>query len=220
VQTAAGRGYAYLAITDHAPNLYMQQMSTEKMVAQREQVRALDRKHRRMRLLHGTELNIDPEGGVDWAQDILAGFDLCVASVHSHFNQSREAMTRRLIRACENPYVHVIGHPTTRIIGRRAPVDADWEAVFQAAARTGTAMEINASPDRLDLGDELILAARAAGVKFAVNTDAHAVKHLDNLRYGVGTAQRGWLTADDVINCWPLQRLQSFLRAARQRAPG
>jgi DNA polymerase (family 10) len=220
VQAAAGRGYAYLAITDHAPNLYMQQMSTEKMVAQREQVRALDRKHRRMRLLHGTELNIDPEGGVDWAQDILAGFDLCVASVHSHFNQSREAMTRRLIRACENPYVHVIGHPTTRIIGRRAPVDADWEAVFQAAARTGTAMEINASPDRLDLGDELILAARAAGVKFAVNTDAHAVKHLDNLRYGVGTAQRGWLTADDVINCWPLQRLQSFLRAARQRAPG
>ena len=215
VQAAAARGYAYLAITDHAPNLSMQRMTTEKMLAQREQVRRLDRVHRRMRLLHGTELNIDPDGAVDWPHEILTEFDLCVASVHSHFDQPRAAMTRRLIRACENPDVHVIGHPTTRRLGRRAAVDADWPAVFRAAAETGTAFEINSSPQRLDLGDELILAARDAGVKFAVNTDAHAVPHLANLRYGVGTAQRGWLTAEDVINAWPLRKLTAFLRAKK-----
>jgi hypothetical protein len=106
VEAAAARGYAYFAITDHAPNLYMQQMSTDKMLEQRAQVRELNRAYRRLRLLHGTELNIDPDGGVDWADDILAGFDVCVASVHSHFNQAADAMTRRLITACENPYPH------------------------------------------------------------------------------------------------------------------
>jgi DNA polymerase (family 10) len=220
VRAAAERGYAYLAITDHAPNLYMQRMTAEKMLAQREQVRALDREHRRMHLLHGTELNIDPDGGLDWPDEFLAGFDICVASVHSHFSQPRDAMTRRLIRACENPHVQVIGHPTTRMLGRRSAVDADWAAVFEAAARTGTALEINCSPDRLDLSDEHIIAARRAGVKFAVDTDAHAVTHLDNLRYGIGTAQRGWLTPDDVVNAWPLRRLRAFLRKPALAAGG
>ena len=216
-RAAAGLGYAYLAVTDHAPDLYMQRMSTEKMLAQREQVRRLDGRFRRMHLLHGTELNIAPDGGVDWADDILAGFDLCVASVHSHFDQPRDEMTRRLVKACENPYIHVIGHPTTRVLGRRPPVDADWEAVYQAAAASGTVLEVNSSPERLDLNDEHIIAARRAGVKFAVNTDAHAVPHLDNMRYGVGTAQRGWLTPDDVVNTWPLRRLRSFLHAKTAR---
>lgn len=211
IRAAAARGYAYYAITDHAPNLYMQQMSDEKILAQREQVRELDRKHRRMALLHGTELNIDPDGAVDWPEDFLAGFDLCVASVHSNFNQTRAQMTRRLVRACENPRVNVIGHPTTRILGRRSGVDADWEEVFRVAARTGTAMEINSSPHRLDLRDEHILTARRLGVKFAIDSDAHATAHLDYVRYGVGTAQRGWLSADDVINTWPLRRLRAFL---------
>jgi DNA polymerase (family 10) len=165
-----------------------------------------------MRLLHGTELNIDPDGEVDWPPEFLAGFDLCVASVHSHFGQSREAMTRRIVRACENPYVNIIGHPTGRMIGRRAPVDVDLDEVFQAAARTGTALEINAFPDRLDLCDEHIFRARRYGVKFAINSDAHATGHLAVMRYGIGTAQRGWLTADDVINTWPLTRLRAFLR--------
>jgi len=212
IRAAAARGYAYYAITDHAPNLVMQRMSDEKMVAQREQVRALDRKHRRMVLLHGTELNIDPDGDVDWPADFLAGFDLCVASVHSHFNQPRAQMTRRLIRACENPHVHVIGHPTTRILGKRSGVDADWDEVYKAAARTGTALEINCSPHRLDLRDEDVLAARRFGVKFALDSDAHAIGHLDYIQYGVGTAQRGWVTADEVINTWPLRRLRAFLK--------
>jgi DNA polymerase (family 10) len=168
-----------------------------------------------MVVLHGTELNIDPDGGVDWDADFLAGFDICVASVHSHFNQSTAAMTRRLIRACENPFVNVIGHPTTRLIGRRPPVDADFDAVFEAAASTGTALEVNSYPDRLDLRDELILRARRYGVKFAVDTDSHSTVHLDYLRYGVGTAQRGWLTANDVINAWPLSKLREFVAAKR-----
>lgn len=221
VEAAARRGYAYYAITDHAPDMAMQRMTDERMLAQREQVRALDgtcpTRGRRggLRLLHGTELNIGPAGEVDWPDDFLAGFDLCVASVHSHFNQSREALTRRLLRACDNPYVNIIGHPATRLIGRRPPVDADLDAVFAACARTGTALEINAHPDRLDLRDEDILRARRHGVRFAVNSDAHAVPHLGTMRYGIGTAQRGWLTADDVINTWPERRLRSFLRKGR-----
>jgi len=209
VATARQRGYRYYAVTDHAKDMPMQRMTDEKMLAQRAELADLD--SGRMVLLHGTELNLDPDGGVDWDADFLAGFDVCVASVHSHFQQTRAAMTRRLIRACENPYVHILGHPTTRQIGRREPVEADWDAVFAAAARTGTALEINSYPDRLDLPDELILRARRHGVRFALDTDSHATVHLGNLRYGVGTAQRGWVTADEVINAWPLSRLRRFL---------
>ncbi|MCX4510910.1 DNA polymerase/3'-5' exonuclease PolX [Streptomyces sp. NBC_01619] len=212
IAQAAARGYSYYAVTDHAPDLAMQRMTKEKMLAQRERVRALDRKHRGMRLLHGTELNIGPEGEVDWPGDFLADFDICVASVHSHFNQSRHALTGRLVRACENPYVSVIGHPTTRKIGKRPGIDADFDAVFEACARTGTALEINAHPERLDLGDEDILRAKRHGVKFAVNSDAHSTTHLPYMRYGVATAQRGWLTKDDIINTWTLTKLKRFLR--------
>ncbi|MFE7855191.1 DNA polymerase/3'-5' exonuclease PolX [Streptomyces sp. NPDC057403] len=220
-EAAAARGYAYYAITDHGPDMAMQRMTDERMLAQRERVRALDgtlaTSGRRggLRLLHGAELNIGPDGEVDWPAGFLAGFDLCVASVHSHFHQEPDALTRRLVRACENPYVNVIGHPTTRLIGRRPGIDADLDAVFAACARTGTALEINAHPDRLDLRDEDILRARRYGVRFAVNSDAHAVPHLDNMRYGIGTAQRGWLTADDVVNTWPERRLRAFLRKGR-----
>ncbi|MGW2035736.1 DNA polymerase/3'-5' exonuclease PolX [Streptomyces sp. NPDC001811] len=212
VEAAAERGHAYYAVTDHAPRLYMQRMTDEKILAQRERVRELDGTRRRMRLLHGTELNIGPDGEVDWPEEFLAGFDLCVASLHSHFDLDRAAMTRRLVRACEHPYVNIIGHPTTRLIGRRPGVDADWDEVFAACARTGTALEVNAQPDRLDLRDEDILRAREHGVRFAVNTDAHSVPHLGQLRYGVATAQRGWLTKEDVINTWTLARLRRFLR--------
>ncbi|MBZ4321381.1 DNA polymerase/3'-5' exonuclease PolX [Streptomyces huiliensis] len=216
VAAAAERGYTYYAVTDHAPDLYMQRMTDEKVLAQRERVRALDGKHRKMRLLHGTELNIGPDGGLDWPDDFLAGFDLCVASVHSHFHQTREELTRRLVRACENPYVTVLGHPTTRRIGKRPGIDADFDEVFAACARTGTALEINSHPERLDLCDEDVLRARRHGVKFAVSTDAHSVTHLSYLRYGVGTARRGWLTKDDVVNTWPLQRLKRFLGEGRR----
>jgi DNA polymerase (family 10) len=212
LQAAAGHRYAYYAVTDHAPNLFMQRMTDEKMVDQRRRVRALQDRFPSMRLLHGTELNIDPDGGVDWDEDFLGGFDLTVASVHSHFGLSKEQMTRRVIRAIEHPEVNIIGHLTTRKIGRRDPVELDLEAVFEAAGRTGTALEINSYPDRLDLRDEHVLWARRHGVRFAIDTDAHAVGHLDMMRFGVATAQRGWLTRSDVINAWPITKLERFLR--------
>ncbi|MFF5259507.1 DNA polymerase/3'-5' exonuclease PolX [Actinomadura viridis] len=211
---AAERGLSYYAVTDHAPNLFMQRMTDEKMLAQRERIRALQGRHPGLTLLHGTELNIDPDGGVDWDADFLAGFDVCVASVHSHFTQDTAEMTRRLVRACENPHVHIIGHPTARSLGRRRPVDADWDEVFKAAARTGTAMEIDSFPDRLDLPADLVRRALRHGVKFSVDTDAHSLADHRNIRYGIGTAQRGWLTPDDVINTWPLERLRAFLKKA------
>lgn len=217
VATAAARGYAYYAVTDHAPNLYMQRMTTEKMLAQRDRVRALDGTHGRMRLLHGTELNIAPDGSLDWPDEVLAGFDICVASIHSHFTQSRDELTRRLIRACENPYVSVIGHPTTRRIGKRSGIDADFDAVFEACARTGTALEIDSHPERLDLRDEDVLRAKKYGVKFSIDSDAHSTTHLPYIRFGVGTAQRAWLTKDDVVNTWPLAKLRKFLAAKRPR---
>jgi DNA polymerase (family 10) len=212
VAAAERRGYEYYAVTDHAPDLIMHRMTDEKMLAQRDRVRALDSA---MELLHGTELNIGPDGSVDWDADFLAGFDICVASVHSHFEQSRAEMTRRFVAACENPHVNVIGHPTARRMGKRPPVDVDFGELFLACARTGTALEINASPQRLDLPSDHIRAARDAGVRFTLDSDAHSVSELGNMPYGVGTAQRGWLTPDDVINTWPLDRLRAFLRKGR-----
>ncbi|HYT30546.1 MAG TPA: PHP domain-containing protein, partial [Actinomycetota bacterium] len=219
IESARGRKYAYYAVTDHAPNLYMQRMTDAKMLAQRDRVRKLQASGAagRMILLHGSELNIDPEGNVDWGPEFLEGFDgPLVASIHSDFTQSKDDMTRRLVRACENPHVNIIGHPTTRMIGKRGPIDFDLDEVFAAAARTGTALEVNAYPDRLDLKDEHILWARRHGVKFAVDTDSHSTVHLPFMRFGVATAQRGWLTKGDVINTWPLGRLRTFLRKGRR----
>jgi DNA polymerase (family 10) len=212
IRQAEPKGYAYYAVTDHAPNLIMQRMTDEKMLAQRARLAALASS---MVLLHGTELNIAPDGSVDWDEDFLSGFDMCVASVHSHFDQDRQAMTKRFIVACENPYVNIIGHPLTRKIGRRPPVDVDLGELFKACAKTGTALEVNASPARLDLPGDYIRQARDAGVKFAIDTDAHSFGDLENMKYGVGTAQRGWLTPDDVINTWPLEKLREFLRKGR-----
>jgi DNA polymerase (family X) len=215
VAAARARGYAYFAVTDHAPNLFMQRMTLDKMLEQREALRALDDELDGFTLLHGTELNIGPDGTVDWPEDILAGFDICVASVHSHFDQPRDEMTRRFVRACENPQVHVIGHPTARRLGKRGGVDVDFAELFRACAETGTALEVNSQPQRLDLPSDHIKAARDAGVKFAIDTDSHTVGSLDLLRYGVGTAQRGWLTAEDVINAWPPDRLLDFLGSSK-----
>jgi histidinol phosphatase-like PHP family hydrolase len=214
IAAAEQRGYAYYAVTDHAPNLVMQRMTDEKMLAQREELRALA-DSTGMTLLHGTELNIAPDGSVDWDEDFLSGFDMCVASVHSSFEQDRATMTKRFVTAAENPRVNVIGHPLTRKIGRRPPVEADLDALYAACARTGTALEVNASPDRMDLPPQHIAAAREAGVKFAIDTDAHSLVDLTHMPYGAAAARFGGLTSADVINAWPLGRLEEFLRKGR-----
>jgi DNA polymerase (family 10) len=214
IEAARARGYEYYAVTDHAPLLYMQRMTEEKVLKQREEIRAIGRKGN-MTLLHGSELNIQPDGSVDWDEEFLSGFDVCVASIHSHFNMAKDDMTRRMIRAMENPAVNIIGHPTTRKIGGRDPIDLDLDEVFKAAARTGTAMEINSHLDRLDLKDEHIAWAREHGVRFAIDTDSHSTLHLPHVRFGVATAQRGWVSKAEVINTWPLARLKRFLAKGR-----
>jgi histidinol phosphatase-like PHP family hydrolase len=214
IAAAEARGYEYYAVTDHAPNLVMQRMTDEKILTQRDQLHALT-DTTGMALLHGTELNIAPDGSVDWDVDFLSGFDVCLASIHSSFEQDRATMTKRFIEAAENPQVNVIGHPLTRKVGRRPPVQVDLDALYAACARTGTALEINASPDRMDLPPEHIAAARDAGVKFAVDTDAHSLVDLTHMPYGVAAAWFGGLTTEDVINAWPLCRLEEFLRKGR-----
>ena len=209
IAAAGARGYEYYAVTDHAPNLVMQRMTDEKMLAQRAELRALAARTG-MALLHGTELNIAPDGSVDWGEDFLSGFDICLASIHSSFEQDRATMTKRFIAAAENPRVNIIGHPLTRKVGRRPPVQVDLDALYAACARTGTALEINSSPDRMDLPPQYIAAAREAGVKFAIDTDAHSLVDLTNMRYGVAAARFGGLTSEDVINAWPLDRLEEF----------
>jgi histidinol phosphatase-like PHP family hydrolase len=214
IAAAEARGYEYYAVTDHAPNLVMQRMTDEKMLAQRAELRALA-DTTGMVLLHGSELNIAADGSVDWDEDFLSGFDISVASIHSSFEQDMATMTKRFVAAAENPRVNVIGHPLTRKVGRRPPVQVDLDALYAACARTGTALEINASPDRMDLPPEDIAAAKDAGVKFAVDTDAHSLVDLTNMSYGVAAARFGSLTTEDVINAWPLDRLEEFLRKGR-----
>jgi len=215
VAAAKAHRYEYYAITDHAPLLATERMTTERALKQRKRIRELERSEG-VALLHGTELTIRPDGALDWDEAFLSTFDIVIASVHSRFHQSREQMTARLLRAIEHPCVHIIGHSSACVIGPRPPTDLDYDTVFRAAARTGTALEINAFPARLDLTGELVRRARHFGVRFAVSTDAHAVPHLDYLRFGVGTAQRGWAGPQDVINAYPLGLLRRFLAAKRQ----
>jgi DNA polymerase (family X) len=210
IEAARARRYVYYAVTDHAELLYMQRMTKEKALAQRKRVRQLERAGD-MKILHGSELNIQPDGSLDWDEEFLSGFDVLVASVHSHLNQSKDDMTRRIVKAMEHPLVNILGHPTARLIGRRPPIEFDLETVFKAAARTGTALEVNSFPDRLDLKDEHLLWAREHGVKFAVSTDSHSPVHLPNIRFGVATAQRGWVSKAEVINTYPLAKLRRFL---------
>ncbi len=216
VATAAARGYSYYAVTDHAENLYMTGMSREKVLEQRGWIAELQKKYPKMTLLHGTELNIDQHGEVDYDPEFLSMFDITVASVHSYFNLDRDEMTKRIITAMENPFVNIIGHPTGRKIGSRVPYDFDAEAVFAAAARTGTAMEVNSYPDRLDLRDEHVRWAIGAGATISIDTDSHAIGHLEGIRYGVATAQRGWAQKAHVLNAKPLKQLEAFV--ARKRA--
>jgi len=216
--TAAARGYTYYAVTDHAEHLYMTGMSREKVLAQRAKIADLQKKFPKMTILHGTELNIDQHGQVDYDADFLSGFDITVASVHSYFNLSRDGMTKRIITAMENPNVHIIGHPTGRKINSRLPYEFDAEAVFAAAARTGTAMEVNSYPDRLDLRDEHVRWAIGAGATISIDTDSHAVGHLAGIRYGVATAQRGWAQKANVLNAKPLKQLEAFVARKRAKA--
>ncbi len=220
---AAQSGYDYIAITDHTASARIAHgldvARLEAKMAELDELRA-QRGRRKPRLLLGAEVDILPDGRLDYPDAVLARLDVVVASLHSAFRQSRDRMTGRLLEAMANPYVHIIGHPTTRLIGRRDPVDFDFEKIVQAAADTGVALEINGAPGRLDLSDQMARTAQAAGVRLAIDSDAHSAAQLANVRYGVFQARRGWITADSVVNTWPWAKFNQWLQQRRHHSPG
>jgi DNA polymerase (family 10) len=200
-KAARDRGYEYLAITDHsASHGFGDHVTAERLWERIEEVRAFNKGKRGFHLLAGSEINIGLDGSLDYPDDLVAALDWVVASVHTSFSVSKNHMTERVLAAIENPNVDCIGHLTGRLIGRREPYGIDVEAVAEAAARTGTMIEINGNPNRRDLSDLHARLAAEAGVKIVLNTDAHGVDTLDNMAYAIATARRAWLTVDDVAN--------------------
>jgi DNA polymerase (family X) len=210
---ARERGYEYLAITDHsASHGFGNHVTDEQLAARIEEIREWNKGKRGFRLLSGSEVNIDPDGSLDYPDDLLAELDWVIASVHTAFRMSEKNMTERVITAIEHPLVDCIGHLTGRMLLRREPYDIDVEAVAETAARTGTMLEINGNPNRRDLSEHHARLAAEAGVKILVNTDAHRTRTLDNIRYGIATARRAWLTAEQVANTRPWREFRKLLR--------
>jgi DNA polymerase (family 10) len=215
VADAARRGYEYLAITDHAEGLSINGVGRQELTAQRSRIDALRASCPGMTLLHGSELNIDRDGRVDYDEDFRRGLDWCVASVHSHFDLDRAQQTRRILRAMEDPTVHAIGHLTGRRIGSRPGIDLDVDAVLRQAVETGTAIEINAALPRLDASSEVLFRARGMGVTFVISTDSHHTREFARMEWGVQHATRGWVDPSRVANLWPRERFLGWLRARR-----
>ncbi|MGD1049218.1 MAG: PHP domain-containing protein, partial [Candidatus Krumholzibacteriaceae bacterium] len=218
---AAGkkRGYAYILITDHSKSLRIANgLSDERRL---EQIAAIDRLNARLRgfrLLKGAEVDILPDGSLDMDEALLKRLDAAYVAIHSNFKMRRDEMTRRVMRALENPYASILAHPTGRLIGTRDAFEIDMDEVIRAAARTHTAIEINAHPMRLDLDAANCRAAAAAGVMIAIGTDAHVLPELDYMTYGIGTARRGWLSKANIVNTRTTAQLISILRKKRRPA--
>jgi len=218
VGEAVKRGYRYFAITDHAEDLPMNGIGRDQILAQRDEIAALRDEHPDLNLMQGIELNIGPDGGLDYDHDFRMGLDFCVAAVHSHFNLSQAEQTKRILAAMDDPSVNVIGHLSGRMIGRRPGIDLDLDAVFQKAVETGTAIEINAALPRLDCAADALRRARERDVVFIISTDAHHVAEYDRMEWGARQAQRGWVDRDKVANTWDVERFVDFVKAKRERA--
>jgi DNA polymerase (family 10) len=217
VDEARRLGREYIAITDHTKGLAMMGADEDQLREQIKAVRALNRKLKGFTLLAGAEVNINKDGTLDISDDVLAELDVVGVAVHSHFNLSRNEMTKRLIRAMENPHADILFHPTGRVINKRPAYDIDIDAVIAAAKRTGTVLEIDAYPERLDLRDEHVRKAVDAGAKLVIDTDAHSVSHLDFIDYGVATARRGWAEKSDVLNTLPVGKLLASLKDGKRK---
>jgi len=218
-KAAHGRGYEYIALTDHSHRIAMAHgLDPARLSRQSREIDRLNERLRGLTILKGIEVDILKDGSLDLPDTALAKLDIVVASIHSFFDLPRETQTDRMIRAMNNPYVSIIGHPTGRLIGEREPYDIDMERVIAAARELGCYLEINAQPDRLDLSDMYIHAAKQAGVKLAISTDAHSADAFDCIRFGIDQARRGWLTADDVINTRPLADLRKILKRSTTRS--
>ena len=215
VEAAKQRGYTYLAITDHAEDLAINGASRREMLEQRARIGEIRKRNRKMRVLHGAELNIGRDGSIDYDAEFLAGFDWGVASVHSHFGLSVEEQTGRVVTAMQNPAVNVIGHLTGRRIGKRPGIELDIDAVLRAAEVNGCGIEINCHLDRLDAPAEFLRRARGRDIVFVISTDSHDASELDNVRWGVRQARRGWVDRDRVANTWSRDRFLEWAQAKR-----
>jgi DNA polymerase (family 10) len=207
-------GYEYMVISDHAKSLGIANgLSIERYMAEKKEIEKLNKKYAPFKIFLGTELNILSDGKLDFSDEELQIFDICLAGIHTAFNQDKEKMTRRIISAVKNPFVRIIVHPTGRILNGRTQFELDLDAVFSAAKENKTVFEINASPERLDLSDLNAKKAKEQyGLKLSIDTDAHSVDSLHNMIYGVGVARRAWLTKEDVINTKSLEEFEAFLK--------
>jgi DNA polymerase (family 10) len=215
---ARSAGLSYLAITDHSKALAMANgLDEHRALAHAARVREINARLDGITLLAGIECDIRPDGQMDLADDCLAQLDLVIASIHSAFNQDEQQMTERVLRAIDNPFVDIIGHPTGRMLLRREPTTLDVGKLIDAAARTGVALEINAQIYRLDLPDTHARHARDRGVKIVISTDAHGAGEFARLRWGVQVARRAWLTKEDVLNTRTVEEFQRGLRRNRAK---
>jgi DNA polymerase (family 10) len=213
VQRSRELGYSYIAITDHSQSaFYANGLSTERLLEQWEEIEALNREYDDIVILKGIEVDILPDGSLDYGDDVLEKFDLVIASIHSHFKMGREEMTRRVVKAIENDHVHIVGHLTGRLLLSRDGYEIDVHEVIEAAREHGKVIEINSSPYRLDLDWRYIKHAKERGVKFAICPDAHSIEGLEDVKYGIGIARKGWLEAKDVINTYEIQQVLDFLK--------
>jgi DNA polymerase (family 10) len=215
---ALARGYAYIAITDHSKNLAMTNgLNEERALEHVKQIRQVDREMQgKIRVFPGIEVDILGDGELDLPDQVLGEMDVVIASVHTLLNQPKEEMTARVLRAIENPYVRVLGHPTGRLLLRREPFAIDLPAVLRRASELGVAVEHNAAPERLDLSDRDLRLAKELGCKIVINTDAHDTRHMEKMKYGIRQLRRAWLSKEDVLNTLGPDE---FLAALRPR-PG
>lgn len=219
-EAARDKGYRYLVISDHTQSLGVANgLTIERLRAQRAEIDALNQQWDEFTLLQGCELEIKADGSLDYPDEVLAGLDFVVASVHTSLRQDREQITQRVMNAIHNPYVDVIGHPSGRILGQREESALDLDAVIKAAGKTGTALEVNSIPNRLDLDDVHVRRALELGVRIAINSDAHHPGGLDSLPYGLATARRGWATASAVLNTLALDEIRAWRQARIDRNP-
>jgi DNA polymerase (family X) len=216
-KAAAARGYAYLAITDHsATHGFGNDVQADELLRQVERVRRLDEELEGLRLLAGSEVNINPDGSLDYEDEVLAELDWVVGSAHTSFRMSEQDMTKRLTAAMDHPLVDAIGHPTGRLLLRREPYAVDLERIVEHAAETGTFLEINSNPNRRDLNDLNARLAAEAGVLIVIDSDAHSARRLDMVRYGVATARRAWLTKEQVANTRTWKQLDKLRKRGRK----
>ncbi len=212
---AQERGYKYMAITDHSKNLaFANGLDDKRAVEHIKRIRAVSEQLGGIRIFAGIEVDILADGTLDLSDSVLEQMDIVIASVHSAFNQSSSEMTDRLLKAVENPNTSLLGHPTGRLLLRRDAYAFDMDAVLKTAARKKVAMELNAYPDRLDLGDRHLRLAKEHGVKIVINTDSHHTSHMEKIRFGITQARRAWLTKEDVLNTLPLQKFAKAMKHA------